>query len=173
MTGTINLGVHHRQVGEAHVLFVPKGVLHAKGAGLVVAAKDEIDAIGLFEVALATAIRHGRLPDGTRWRFADTQLHRRLEPVIRILGEAVVLRGGPAAYEAAIHWFRNQPLPSCGGQTAKSLVMAGRADAVHSYLRGLANGGHVMAPAPCLEGAYVVGQAAVQTGATNPTLVFS
>lgn len=140
MTGTLNLGVYHRQVGEAHVLFVPKGVLHAKGAGLVVTAKDEIDAVGLFEMALATATRHGRLPDGTRWHFADAQLHARLGPVIRILGEAVALRGGPAAYEAAIHWFRNNPLPSFGGQTAESLVRAGRADAVESYLKDPANG---------------------------------
>lgn len=67
MKGAADLGVQHRQVGGAHVLFVPKSVLAAKGAGLVVMAKDEVDAISLFEVALSTAIRHGRLPDGTRW----------------------------------------------------------------------------------------------------------
>lgn len=95
MKGAADLGVQHRQVGGAHVLFVPESVLAAKGAGLVVAAMDEVDAIGLFEVALATAIRHGRLPDGTRWHFADDQLHRRLEPVIRSLRKAVVLTGAP------------------------------------------------------------------------------
>ncbi|WP_052402880.1 hypothetical protein [Muricoccus aerilatus] len=141
MTSTLDLRVHHRRVGEAHVLFVPEGVLAAKGAGLVVTAKDEIDAVGLFEVALATASRRGRLPDGTRWHFADVQLHGRLGPVISILGEAVALRDGPAAYEAAIHWFRSQPLPSFGGQTDESLVRAGQTDAVHSYLKDLANRG--------------------------------
>ena len=142
MKGAADLGVQHRQVGGAHVLFVPESVLAAKGAGLVVTAKDEVDAIGLFEVALSTAIRHGRLPDGTRWHFADAQLHQRLEPVVRILRKAVALRGKPTDYEAAVHWFRNQPLSGFGGQTAASLVAAGRADAVYLHLEGLANGGY-------------------------------
>ena len=41
-----------------------------------------------------------------------------------------------------------------------------------SMRRALLTESHVVAPAPCLERAYVVGQSAVQTSATNPTLVF-
>jgi hypothetical protein len=41
----------------------------------------------------------------------------------------------------AYAWYREQPLPSFGDQTAERLVRAGRADAVRRYLSRIGDGG--------------------------------
>ncbi|MBP0443153.1 hypothetical protein J8J14_00040 [Roseomonas sp. SSH11] len=66
---TLDFEVTHRVVGEYHVFFVPKEVPEARGAGLIVSDKDQIRAMGLFEVAMATARRHGKVPQSARWHL--------------------------------------------------------------------------------------------------------
>jgi len=41
----------------------------------------------------------------------------------------------------AFAWYRSQPIPAFGDQTAEDLVRAGRADHLMSYLGGIALGG--------------------------------
>jgi hypothetical protein len=65
----VDFEVKHQVVGQTHMFFVPKEVPEARGAGLVVTDKDEIRAIGLFEVAMATAKRHGKVPQSARWHL--------------------------------------------------------------------------------------------------------
>jgi hypothetical protein len=44
--------------------------------------------------------------------------------------------------QQAFAWYRSQPLPSFGDQTAEDLVRAGRAEHVLSYLSRIASGGY-------------------------------
>lgn len=63
----------------------------------------------------------------------------RLRDLSEILNRAAVWAGSlPQAYA----WYRSQPLPSFGDQTAEDLVKQGRADAVKIYLSRIAVGGY-------------------------------
>lgn len=42
----------------------------------------------------------------------------------------------------AFAWYRSQPIPAFGDQTAEELVRAGRVEHVMRYLRGIALGGY-------------------------------
>lgn len=54
-----------------------------------------------------------------------------------IVGLVRDLAGGDAP---AIVWYRNQPIPALGGQTAEALINAGETVAVHDWLEHLAHG---------------------------------
>ena len=54
-----------------------------------------------------------------------------------IVGLVRDLAGGDAP---AIVWYRNQPIPPLGGQTAEALINAGETGAVHDWLEHLAHG---------------------------------
>jgi len=47
-----------------------------------------------------------------------------------------------ASVPQAFAWYRSQPIPAFGDQTAEDLVRAGRAAHVMSYLGGIAAGGY-------------------------------
>ena len=61
----------------------------------------------------------------------------RLGEIARIVAEAADLAGDEGR---AIVWFRHQPLPGFGGETAEELVGQGHAAAVIHYLAGLRDG---------------------------------
>jgi hypothetical protein len=44
--------------------------------------------------------------------------------------------------ERALAWYRSQPIPAFGDQTAEELVREGRAGHLLSYLAGLSVGGY-------------------------------
>jgi hypothetical protein len=56
-----------------------------------------------------------------------------------ILSRVQAWAGGAAG---ALAWYRTEPIPAFGGQTAEALVSAGEAAAVRDYLDHLATGGY-------------------------------
>ncbi|WP_109355914.1 DUF2384 domain-containing protein [Sphingorhabdus sp. EL138] len=44
--------------------------------------------------------------------------------------------------DQAYAWYRTQPIPSVGGETAEAMVKSGRVDVIHNYLDHLAVGGY-------------------------------
>ncbi len=63
----------------------------------------------------------------------------RLREVIEILDRVEPWAGG---LQQALAWFRGQGIAAFGDQTAEALVRSGRADALRSYLDGIAVGGY-------------------------------
>jgi transcriptional regulator with XRE-family HTH domain len=80
-------------------------------------------------------------------RDAISKVSRRNTPatVARMRDLAEILTRA-AAWAGSLHqgyaWYRGQPLPSFGDQTAEDLVKQGRADAVKAYLSRIAVGGY-------------------------------
>ena len=64
---------------------------------------------------------------------------RRLSELVEILHRVEPWAGG---LQQALIWYRGQSIPAFGDQTAEALVKRGRADAVRSYLDGIAVGGY-------------------------------
>lgn len=109
----------------------------------------------LDDVREADAISPRRLSERLRMplaRLAEvTRLHRntlsgnagspatqeRLSEITRIVAKAAELAGDEGR---AIIWFRHQPLPGFGGDTAEELVADGHAPAVLAYLEQLRDG---------------------------------
>jgi hypothetical protein len=71
-------------------------------------------------------------------RMASPKTQRRLRDMLEIVGRISDWAGGR---NQAMAWYRSQPIPAFGDQTAEALVKAGKADAVRDYLDGLALGG--------------------------------
>lgn len=63
----------------------------------------------------------------------------RLRDIVEILNRVRPWAGSP---QQAFAWYRSQPLPSFGDQTAEALVKEGRAEAVKRYLDRIAVGGY-------------------------------
>jgi transcriptional regulator with XRE-family HTH domain len=63
----------------------------------------------------------------------------RMHDLAEILNRAAAWAG---SLQQGYAWYRGQPLPSFGDQTAEDLVRQGRADAVKSYLSRIAVGGY-------------------------------
>lgn len=63
----------------------------------------------------------------------------RLRDLSEILARAAPWAG---SMTQAYAWYRSQPLPSFGDQTAEDLVKQGRAEAVKTYLSRIAIGGY-------------------------------
>lgn len=57
---------------------------------------------------------------------------------LEILAQVTGWAGGE---QAALLWYRSQPIPALDGHTAAALVQAGRAASVRAYLNHLALGG--------------------------------
>ncbi len=74
----------------------------------------------------------------TARRNAPTTVAR-LRDLAEILNRASLWAG---SVQQAYAWYRAQPLPSFGDQTAEDLVKEGRAEAVKAYLSRIAVGGY-------------------------------
>jgi len=71
-------------------------------------------------------------------RVASPATQKRLRDMVEIVNRVIPWAGSELA---AFAWYRSQPLPSFGDQTAEDLVHAGRGEAVKRYLSRMAEGG--------------------------------
>jgi hypothetical protein len=63
---------------------------------------------------------------------------QRLQQFLSIMARVEPWAGGP---QEAIDWYRNQPIPSLGNETAEVLVQQDKGELVRSYLDHYAAGG--------------------------------
>jgi len=89
------------------------------------------------ELALALGLSRDAVSKKTRALSPTTQ--SRLRNMVEILNRVRVWAGSP---QQAFAWYRSQPLPSFGDQTAEALVKEGRAEDVKRYLDRIAVGGY-------------------------------
>lgn len=88
------------------------------------------------ELAAATGLSRDAMSKTVRLRAPATQA--RLRDMVEILRRVLPWCG---SLPQAFAWYRAQPLPSFGDQTAEALVKEGRAEAVKRYLDRIAVGG--------------------------------
>lgn len=88
------------------------------------------------ELAVASGLSRDTIVKKNRVSSPATQA--RLRDVVGIINQATAWSGSPLQ---AFAWYRSQPLPSFGDQTAEALVKEGRAEAVKRYLDRIAVGG--------------------------------
>jgi transcriptional regulator with XRE-family HTH domain len=89
------------------------------------------------ELALAAGLSRDAVSKAARARSPATQ--SRLRDIVEILNRVRSWAGSP---QLAFAWYRSQPLPAFGDQTAEALVKEGRAEAVKRYLDRIAVGGY-------------------------------
>ncbi len=89
------------------------------------------------ELANIAGLRRDAVSKRARVRSLATQ--KRLRETLEILNRVSAWCGGPGR---ALAWFRSQPLPSFGDQTAEDLLKAGRGDALRAYLTRVSQGGY-------------------------------
>jgi transcriptional regulator with XRE-family HTH domain len=89
------------------------------------------------ELATAAGLSRESVSKVTRLRALPTQ--KRLREVAEIINRVLPWCG---SVPQAFAWYRSQPIPSFGDQTAEDLVRAGRAEHVLSYLSRIAAGGY-------------------------------
>lgn len=89
------------------------------------------------ELALAAGLSRDAVSKTARLASPATQA--RLRDVVEIVGRVLPWAG---TAQAAFAWYRSQPLPSFGDQTAEDLVKEGRAEAVKRHLSRVALGGY-------------------------------
>jgi hypothetical protein len=89
------------------------------------------------ELAITLGLSRDAVSKTTRLQRPATQA--RLREMVDILNRVRAWAGSP---QQAFAWYRSQPLPSFGDQTAEALVREGRAEAVRRYLDWIAVGGY-------------------------------
>lgn len=72
-------------------------------------------------------------------RERAARVQTRMRDMIEIINRTQPWAG---SVNQAFAWYRSQPLPSFGGQTAEELVKEGKAGAVKSYLARINEGGY-------------------------------
>jgi hypothetical protein len=88
------------------------------------------------ELANASGLSRDAVSQVSRLRAKATQA--RLRDVVEIIGRVLPWAG---SVQKAFAWYRAQPLPSFGDQTAEDLVKEGRGEAVKRYLSRITVGG--------------------------------
>jgi len=89
------------------------------------------------ELAAASGLSRDAVSKTARLKSRRTQ--KRLGEVVEIINRVLPWTG---SVQAAFAWYRSQPLPGFGDQTAEDLVKAGRGEAVRQYLSRIAAGGY-------------------------------
>lgn len=89
-----------------------------------------------LELARAAGLSRDAVSKTARLESAATQA--RLRDMVEIIARVQPWAG---SLPQAFAWYRAQPLPSFGDQTAEDLVKAGRAEHVKAYLSRIAVGG--------------------------------
>ena len=89
------------------------------------------------ELAAASGLSRDSVSKTERLKSPATQA--RLRDLVEIVGRILPWAG---SLQQAFAWYRAQPLPSFGDQTAEDLVKEGRAEAVKRYLSRIAVGGY-------------------------------
>ena len=88
---------------------------------------------------LAVALGLSRDAVSKTARAASPVTQARLRDLVEIINR---VRGWAGSPQQAFAWYRSQPLPSFGDQTAEALVKEGRAEAVKRHLDRIAVGGY-------------------------------
>lgn len=88
------------------------------------------------ELAAAAGLPRDTVVKNARVRGPAAQA--RLRDIVEIINRASRWAGSP---QQAFAWYRSQPIPSFGDQTAEALVKEDRAEAVKRYLDRIAVGG--------------------------------
>ena len=110
----------------------------AAASGMV--AADRLSTIlHVTRAELAQAVGLSRDAISKTSRVGSPATQARLRDVVEILNRVRAWAGSP---QQAFAWYRSQPLPSFGDQTAEALVKEGRAEAVKRYLDRIAVGGY-------------------------------
>ena len=89
------------------------------------------------ELAAASGLSRDAVSKTRRLHAPATQA--RLREVAEIINRILPWCG---SVQQAFAWYRSQPIPSFGDQTAEDLVRAGRAEHIMSYLSRIAVGGY-------------------------------
>jgi len=98
-----------------------------------------VESLHITKIELASATGLSRDAVSKRVRVNARRTQSRLREVVEIIQRVLPWAG---SVQAAFSWYRSQPLPSFGDQTAEDLVKAGRAEAVRQYLSRIAVGGY-------------------------------
>jgi len=89
------------------------------------------------ELAAASGLSREAVSKTARLRSPSTQ--RRLREMVEVITRVLPWAG---SVPQAFAWYRAQPIPSFGDQTAEDLVKEGRAEAVKAYFARIAVGGY-------------------------------
>jgi hypothetical protein len=107
-------------------------------SGLIAADRlSDLLHINRAELAVALGLSRDAVSKSTRVASPATQA--RLRDLVEIINR---VRGWAGSPQQAFAWYRSQPLPSFGDQTAEALVKEGRAEAVKRHLDRIAVGGY-------------------------------
>lgn len=93
--------------------------------------------VSKIELAEAAGLSRNAVSKLARQHAPATQ--GRLRDLVEIIARVLPWAG---SVPQAFAWYRAQPLPSFGDQTAEDLVKDGRAQAVKTYLSRIAAGGY-------------------------------
>ncbi len=88
------------------------------------------------ELAAASGLSRDAVSKTRRLQAPATQT--RLREVAEIINRILPWCG---SVQQAFAWYRSQPIPAFGDQTAEDLMRAGRSEHLRSYLAGIATGG--------------------------------
>lgn len=89
------------------------------------------------ELAAASGLSRDAISKTPRMRAPATQA--RLREVVEIINRILPWCG---SVTQAFAWYRSQPIPAFGDQSAEDMVRAGRAEHLKSYLAGITVGGY-------------------------------
>lgn len=89
------------------------------------------------ELATASGLSRDAVAKTRRLRAPATQL--RLREVAEIVNRILPWCG---SVQQAFAWYRSQPIPAFGDQTAEDLVRSGRSEHLKLWLAGIAVGGY-------------------------------
>ena len=117
----------------------PGFLSHSLGPDGTVAVDQLIKDLHISKAELAAASGLSRDAVSKTARLKSRRTQKRLGEVVEIINRVLPWTG---SVQAAFAWYRSQPLPGFGDQTAEDLVKAGRAEAVRRYLSRIAVGGY-------------------------------
>jgi hypothetical protein len=109
------------------------------GDGGLIAADRLSAALHITHGELAVAMGVSRDAVAKSARARGPAMQSRLRDMVEILNRVQPWAG---SLPQAFAWYRSQPLPSFGDQTAEALVKEGRAEAVKRHLDRIAVGGY-------------------------------
>lgn len=98
-----------------------------------------VELLHITKVELANATGLSTDAVSKKGRANSLKVQTRLREMSEIINRVLAWTG---SIPAAFAWYRSQPLPSFGGQTAEELVKQGKAEAVREYLNRINVGGY-------------------------------
>ena len=112
---------------------------NTSAAGGLIAPDRLSDVLRITRAELAIVLGLSRDSVSKTARVGSPATQAKLRDMVEIINRVRAWAGSP---QQAFAWYRSQPLPSFGDQTAEALVKEGRAEAVKRYLDRIAVGGY-------------------------------